>query len=586
MERMLIKHLSGSKANQVEEFALKHHNDLTFGRDASATVKYDPDRDDLVGREHARIARNPNNPNGFTLSDLNSKNGTFLNGQRITGTVDLGIGDRVQFGPGGPEFTFDVEPRPENFAKATRISEAGTATPATRISETATATAAGAGTRAGGVGKATVERMISETASETRREQGRKYGMIGAIAGLLLLLVIGAVAAGGYYLYTQRQAAEEGLRGELSNKSDEIQRKIADDKAAAPLRADEIAEKYKKSVVQVEAAWHLRHPLRQTQVYHLHLPQVLAMKIQTRDVAFKAVIVGPAIPVYVQTNDLKSYEPVLVEDKGPGNINEPIGGVLTGSGFFVTTNGFILTNKHVASSWQGTYGFPSDTPNGIVISPDGNWIVAAGVRPPNDWVPSNTVTAGGTIGALNMRFSSAADYEGINDYLRVALPGREGRINAILNQAAPRHDAALIKIEAPGELSKVELFDNYDELKKGESVVVMGYPAMTANQYGVIPSQNMFDRTTKLTPIANPSVTVTSVSNILRSNTKDQDRMVISQIGDVIQLATGSTGPGNSGGPVFDMQGRVIGIYFAYSTLGDIQYAVPIRYGKEIMNVD
>jgi len=46
MERMLIKHLSGSKANQVEEFALKHHNEIVLGRDTSATVQYDPDRDD------------------------------------------------------------------------------------------------------------------------------------------------------------------------------------------------------------------------------------------------------------------------------------------------------------------------------------------------------------------------------------------------------------------------------------------------------------------------------------------------------------------------------------------------------------
>ena len=38
MERMLIKHLSGSKANQVEEFSLKHHNELIFGRDLTATV--------------------------------------------------------------------------------------------------------------------------------------------------------------------------------------------------------------------------------------------------------------------------------------------------------------------------------------------------------------------------------------------------------------------------------------------------------------------------------------------------------------------------------------------------------------------
>lgn len=85
MERIIIKHLSGSKANKVEEFAIKHHNELVFGRDASATVKYDPDRDDLVGRQHAKVSRDPNDANAFLVTDLNSTNGTFLNRQRLNG---------------------------------------------------------------------------------------------------------------------------------------------------------------------------------------------------------------------------------------------------------------------------------------------------------------------------------------------------------------------------------------------------------------------------------------------------------------------------------------------------------------------
>ena len=62
MERIVLRHLSGSKANQVEEFPLAHFKDLVAGRDPSATVKYDPDRDDLVGRQHAKIAQDPADP--------------------------------------------------------------------------------------------------------------------------------------------------------------------------------------------------------------------------------------------------------------------------------------------------------------------------------------------------------------------------------------------------------------------------------------------------------------------------------------------------------------------------------------------
>ena len=75
------------------------------------------------------------------------------------------------------------------------------------------------------------------------------------------------------------------------------------------------------------------------------------------------------------------------------------------------------------------------------------------------------------------------------------------------------------------------------------------------------------------------------MGNIIRgSDDKDsQAEKRISRVGDVIQLATGSTGPGNSGGPVFDSEGRVIGIFFAGQAADAITYAVPIRYGKEFL---
>jgi len=48
-----------------------------------------------VSRRHARIAWTED---GFTLEDLNSANGTFVNGAAIHGAVPLAIGDRIQVG--------------------------------------------------------------------------------------------------------------------------------------------------------------------------------------------------------------------------------------------------------------------------------------------------------------------------------------------------------------------------------------------------------------------------------------------------------------------------------------------------------
>jgi S1-C subfamily serine protease len=52
----------------------------------------------------------------------------------------------------------------------------------------------------------------------------------------------------------------------------------------------------------------------------------------------------------------------------------------------------------------------------------------------------------------------------------------------------------------------------------------------------------------------------------------------------VYQLTVNSTGAGNSGGPVFDDRGRVIGIFTSSNSLDvKVTFAVPIRYGMELM---
>lgn len=64
----------------------------TIGRQEHNTVVLDDAR---LSRQHARIERGPA---GFTVTDLNSANGTLVNGRTVAGTVPLGPGDRVQLG--------------------------------------------------------------------------------------------------------------------------------------------------------------------------------------------------------------------------------------------------------------------------------------------------------------------------------------------------------------------------------------------------------------------------------------------------------------------------------------------------------
>src|ERR1700730_6887056 len=118
--RIVIRHLSGSKVNQIDQFDLAGLQEITLGRDPKSTVAYDVQRDDEVSLRHAVIRIKNDKELYFRIADLNSSNGTMLNGERIGGEVELLPDDVVELGSGGPKFTFDVQPRPASLPSRPR----------------------------------------------------------------------------------------------------------------------------------------------------------------------------------------------------------------------------------------------------------------------------------------------------------------------------------------------------------------------------------------------------------------------------------------------------------------------------------
>lgn len=109
MVRLFIRHVSGSRATEVDIVELGAHRELIFGRATSAAVRFDSRHDASVGRHHARLDWDPTIPTSLRIMDLQSRNGTWVNGARIFSSVSLQVGDVVQLGTLGPSFEVQLE---------------------------------------------------------------------------------------------------------------------------------------------------------------------------------------------------------------------------------------------------------------------------------------------------------------------------------------------------------------------------------------------------------------------------------------------------------------------------------------------
>jgi hypothetical protein len=182
-QRIILRHLRDSGA-KIDEFPADSLIELTFGRDPACQIHYD-DRDEAVGRRHARLTVSQRDPLELTLSDLSSRNGTFVNDQRIQGDVRLKPGDRVQLGAGGPQFLVDLS----GAAETRSVQPLGG--PATKVVERQNVIQV----------KRPLPQPASRTALGAQFLTQRTMTLLG-----IGLVVLGALALGGYAFAHSRGA--------------------------------------------------------------------------------------------------------------------------------------------------------------------------------------------------------------------------------------------------------------------------------------------------------------------------------------------------------------------------------------------
>jgi S1-C subfamily serine protease len=207
-----------------------------------------------------------------------------------------------------------------------------------------------------------------------------------------------------------------------------------------------------------------------------------------------------------------------------------------GTGFLVS-DGRLLTNHHVAEPWWG--------------SDELKQLIDQGASP---FVASYTAYFPGT------------------------LQGATARLDRISSHA----DLATLKLEtpAPPHTPRLQLDDRITASVAGDPVVLIGYPTGID---GIL-ARAGDDTTERVTENAHQ---ITQVVSRLAEQRLIRPTTTQGHIGDVLKdkiVYDAATTSGGSGGPLFNRDGKVIGVNFAVlNNFGGSNLAVPIRYADELV---
>ena len=203
--------LSGARAGAVEPLTGQV---ASIGRHVTCHIRLDPDQDTTVSTRHAVVQRKDG---GWTVRDLGSAQGTYVNGARISAEHPLNDGDTIRLGAAGPELQFLLSDRAQ-------VAEPSRAPAAEQPAKPAI----------------TPEQMAQiiqlEQAGQLSRDMAdaaRKRSLLRVVAGTALVVLVMALAVTGLRQRAIRKA-EEAARDQALARADSLMASVGRLEVSAP----------------------------------------------------------------------------------------------------------------------------------------------------------------------------------------------------------------------------------------------------------------------------------------------------------------------------------------------------------------